>query len=323
MKPFCLLLLASSVLAAQPAAPFAHIRQVHHQRVSLLKREAPDDGPSSTLRDKIYRGNSCAHITGNPDDIVCDVKGDIVSCAPTCCLEPDTLNFVDGCPADDRCAFDDSGLRCCARKATCGDRPTICINYADSKTATAPSGAIICPSETPSCVTRSDGGAACTGSNKITLFDPIRSVFPTKPIWARPQNPYAIWLSMVGESKADRLWTSEASVRVDVDVTLVTPTTKSTKTGSVKVPSTTMDMGKDMSRTATTGEVTSRTPARVRSSISGTSSITYRVTVTATETAPTRIASPSGNSAGSGGIVRENPIFGLLVAVALAFGILL
>ncbi|KAF3905621.1 hypothetical protein ABW21_db0201613 [Orbilia brochopaga] len=53
---------------------------------------------------------------------------DMVSCAPVCCMEKG--EFVDGCPAGDKCQFGSDGLKCCPpNEESCGPRPTACVNF--------------------------------------------------------------------------------------------------------------------------------------------------------------------------------------------------
>ncbi|KAF3185335.1 hypothetical protein TWF788_004655 [Orbilia oligospora] len=124
-------------------------------------------------------GASCSAITGNPDDVICEISGEDVSCAPVCC-QRDGM-FVDGCPAGDQCVFEGENLKCCPVYAlhpfkdlentnpvpfsgkTCGARPTACANFG---LASAQTGLVICPSATPTCTTRTDGGIACTGEGQ-------------------------------------------------------------------------------------------------------------------------------------------------------------
>ncbi|KAF3223729.1 hypothetical protein TWF192_011254 [Orbilia oligospora] len=106
-------------------------------------------------------GASCSAITGNPDDVICEISGEDVSCAPVCC-QRDGM-FVDGCPAGDQCVFEGENLKCCPVGKTCGARPTACANFG---LASAQTGLVICPSATPTCTTRTDGGIACTGEGQ-------------------------------------------------------------------------------------------------------------------------------------------------------------
>ncbi|KAK6498412.1 hypothetical protein TWF481_011003 [Arthrobotrys musiformis] len=164
-----LFLLLTTALAADLPA-LAHPPQRHGgKKYTVAKRQS---GGS-----RIGIGSSCSAITGNPDDVICEIDGDNVSCAPVCCEKGGV--FVDGCPAGDQCVFEGETLKCCPVGKSCGPRPTACANFG------APSvqkGQAICPSATPTCTTRADGGIACTGEGPAATSTPSAVI-------ARPNVP--------------------------------------------------------------------------------------------------------------------------------------
>ncbi|KAF3921872.1 hypothetical protein AA313_de0209896 [Arthrobotrys entomopaga] len=129
--------------------------------------------------------------------------------------------------------------------------------------------------------------------------------------------------SDIAESKAAQIHTSEASMRVDVQLTVVTTTGRDTRAESGKVTATSTEKSKETVSAATASGGRSEAATTVRNGTSLTSTTTGQKSVTATVSAPNQTALPSGSGAGSGVFVGGNPFFGLLVAVALAFGILL
>ncbi|KAK6360917.1 hypothetical protein TWF730_007032 [Orbilia blumenaviensis] len=171
-------LLATTALAVDLHAPQSHSLK----RYTLAKRQ----GSGS-----IGIGSSCSAITGNPADVICEISGDNVSCAPVCCMR--NGEFVDGCPAGDQCVFEGSALKCCPAGRTCGPRPTACANFGSNPTG----GVAVCPSATPTCTTRNDGGIACTGQGLAVTSEPTptgRLIRPNapNPTQARPTEAPAV-----------------------------------------------------------------------------------------------------------------------------------
>ncbi|EWC43681.1 hypothetical protein DRE_01568 [Drechslerella stenobrocha 248] len=145
--------LLSLSFAIADTSILAHPRQSRVRKVGLIKRDSSGDD--------LFLGGPCVSITGNDEDIVCFLELDTIACAPTCCKDKKGT-FVDGCPAGDKCVFEPEGLKCCPRgEADCGPRPTACANFGQTTTM----GQVMCPSATPACATRVDGGIACTGSD--------------------------------------------------------------------------------------------------------------------------------------------------------------
>ncbi|KAK6329980.1 hypothetical protein TWF718_003407 [Orbilia javanica] len=149
-------LLAITALAADLPA-LAHPPQKRGLKTfTLAKRQGSGNS--------VGIGSSCASITGNPEDIICEISGENVSCAPVCCQRNGA--FVDGCPAGDQCVFEGDKLKCCPIGKTCGPRPTECANYGVASTR---NGLAICPSATPTCTTRDGGAIACTGEGPAVV----------------------------------------------------------------------------------------------------------------------------------------------------------
>ncbi|RVD89075.1 uncharacterized protein DFL_000097 [Arthrobotrys flagrans] len=148
-------LLAVTALAADLPAP-AHPPQRHGaKKYTLAKRQGSGNS--------IGIGSSCYAITGNPDDVICEIAGENVSCAPVCCERNGV--FVDGCPAGDKCVFESGTLKCCP-----------------------------IPSATPTCATREEGGIVCTGEGLAvgTTTSPTPSAFILRPTIPFPDPTEAV-----------------------------------------------------------------------------------------------------------------------------------
>ncbi|KAF3934487.1 hypothetical protein ABW19_dt0203949 [Dactylella cylindrospora] len=273
IKSLSILLLATAALAADPPR-----RTV--KKIELGKRD--DD-----IMESLKVGASCAEITGNMDDKICEVTPASVSCAPVCCMK-DKM-FVDGCPSGDKCVFEDEALKCCPPDEECGPRPTACADFGDSTTR----GQVMCPSGTPSCITRSDGGAACTGSeNSKSTSDAMT----TGRRGSAPEASPTMMESSMMESSMSMPSATETMDMTDME----SMSTMMEPTGSMNGS---MTESMSMSESIATGSI----------SVSGTRTLSINPTATG-----------QGNTnAGNTGFVRHNPVFGLLVAVAVAFGIFL
>ncbi|KAJ6258313.1 hypothetical protein Dda_6353 [Drechslerella dactyloides] len=285
------ILLFSSAALAKIADP----RQNHVKKIDLSKRQDSAGG--------LVVGASCAEITGNPDDKICAISTESVSCAPVCCIQRG--EFVDGCPAGDRCDFASDGLKCCpANDEECGPRPTACVDF--GKPTAINLSQVMCPSATPSCTTRNDGGAACTGSE-----DDI-SKYPTST-------------SFENTSKAKIL---KPLVTPIITSSIVCTSAKATpRTSSTSSPS--RITSRDMLDTATMTQMPSMSTSASVTILSTSSSVprsTRAGTMTLSIADPTTESAPpavSSAQAGNGVEIKRNPAFGLLVAVGVGMGVFL
>ncbi|KAF3909982.1 hypothetical protein ABW20_dc0109273 [Dactylellina cionopaga] len=182
VKFFSLLLLVSSVVASAPANSLAHPRQSHVKKFDLTKRQDANGG--------LAIGSSCADITGNSDDVICELSAESISCAPLmdALLETNAYLMLAALSAVPRKEFTLTStlvgiVNAIISEGECGPRPTSCRDFGG---ATTTNGLVVlCPSQTPTCVTRDDGGAACTGADpSLTATQPTETAF-TRPNGAR------------------------------------------------------------------------------------------------------------------------------------------
>ncbi|EPS39577.1 hypothetical protein H072_6681 [Dactylellina haptotyla CBS 200.50] len=264
-KQISFLLFASSALAANSGGPFADPPQSHVKKIDLTKRQA--SGDQMTL------GSTCIDITGNPDDIICELMADSVSCAPLTDAQPEMSAFS----ITKQALHLDAALG--AEIVGQGQQDV--------------------PSETPNCVTRADGGAACTGFDPAltesrvtkTSFPILR---PTGQIGAITPPANSLVLTGSGPSTTSSERSRSESMVMDTSG----PTSASSAKKSMK----------STDYTVVTGSLEA----------SGIKSLP----VDATPTDSNQPASTTSRNAGSSS-GYNNPFFGLLVALGLAFGILL
>ncbi|KAK6514573.1 hypothetical protein TWF281_004771 [Arthrobotrys megalospora] len=263
-------LLVTTALASIGPSALAHPPQSHSVRKFTLAKRQNGSG--------IGVGSSCSIITGNPDDIICEISGENVSCAPVCCTR--NGEFVDGCPAGDQCVFEAGTLKCCPVGKNCGPRPTACLNFGVASTR---NGQAVCPSATPTCTTREDGGIACTGTG--VAGSSTDEATPTGRRIARPNAPNPTAVGTTAEANMSTVTSSAGNM-------------EETGTRSMEEETTAL------------------------ASFSLSPSGTRTLPDTATPTDENRPAgTSSGSSANS--VMDGNLIFGLVVAGIVAFGLLL
>ncbi|KAK6497183.1 hypothetical protein TWF506_004658 [Arthrobotrys conoides] len=208
------------------------------KKFTLAKRQAGGDS--------VGIGASCSAITGNAEDVICEISGENVSCAPVCC-ERDGV-FVDGCPAGDQCVFENESLKCCPIGKKCGTRPTACANFG---ALTTQSGQAICPSATPTCTTRTDGAIACAGSGDVVPTVPPASTqtngsggrFFIRPNGPNPTEAVATpepSSSMVSEDEGGMQTTSGGDGDGDDDDNVVEETRMGMPSGTLVLPESAM-----------------------------------------------------------------------------------
>ncbi|KAK6338621.1 hypothetical protein TWF696_009432 [Orbilia brochopaga] len=288
LKYLPLVLLLSSTSLAKIADP----RQNHVKKIDLSKRQ---------LMDGLAVGSSCAEITGNKEDKICAITMDMVSCAPVCCMEKG--KFVDGCPAGDKCDFSSDGLKCCpANQKSCGPRPTACVDF--GRPTAINLDQVMCPSATPSCVTRNDGGAACTGADADISSPPTATSFP----------------SMTDGDK--RIMTPKITSSTTCTTIKATSGAGSTSTRRLV---TSRDMLDTATMTRRPSTPTSESEIMEESSGASSGSASTRAgTMTISFASPTSISAvPAASSAqaGNGVEIKGSPAFGLLVALGVGMGV--